>query len=128
MEALDESERHARESRTRSAEVLLPRIRSTTSFDHCLNKYKRSHPDVAAIYDDMVRVLAVDPCNHTRSHPIMKLVNFTPPYYRYTMQRWRFHYDIHNGVVWLNYCGLRRENTYKQARRRRRTRHVDPRR
>jgi hypothetical protein len=33
--------------------------------------------------------------------------------YRLRLQRWRFRYDVWGQEVELNYCGLRREDTYR---------------
>jgi len=33
--------------------------------------------------------------------------------YRLRLGRWRFRYDIEGRQVWLRYCGLRREETYR---------------
>ena len=112
IEELDESEQHARESRTRSAGALLPKVRPTPSFERQLQKYKRSHPDVIPVYEGMRRVLADDPYNLSGEHPITPLSAFKRGCYRYRKRRWRFRYSIHDGVVWLNCCKLRRENTY----------------
>ncbi len=87
-------------------------VRATASFERRLLKYASRHPDVAAIYEGMLRVLAADPYNHSRSHPIRKLSGVEA--YRYRKQRWRFVYSIHDGVVRLDSCDLRRERTYRR--------------
>ena len=98
--------------RSISADAVLPKVQETPSFERELAKYKRMHPDVIPIYEDMRRVLADDPYNRSGEHPITRLSEHKPPCYRYRKRRWRFRYSIHEGVVWLNRCKLRRENTY----------------
>ena len=87
-------------------------VRATASFERRFRSYASRHPDIAAIYEGMLRVLAADPYNRSRSHPIRKLSGVEA--YRYRKQRWRFVYSIHDSVVRLDYCDLRRERTYRR--------------
>ncbi len=88
------------------------RVRATASFERRLRKYASQHPDVVVTYEALLRVLAADPYNRSRSHPIRKLSGVEA--YRYRKQRWRFVYSIHDGVVRLDSCDLRRERTYRR--------------
>jgi len=92
----------------------LPRfkVRVTDSFERRFRKHASRHPDVTTIYEGMLRALAADPYNRSRSHPIRKLSSVDA--YRYRKQRWRFVYTIHDDVVRLDYCDFRRERTYRR--------------
>lgn len=87
-------------------------VRATASFERRLRKHASRHPGVAAVYEEMQRVLAADPYNRSGSHPIRKLSGIEA--YRYRKQRWRFVYSIRDEVVTLDYCDLRRECTYRR--------------
>jgi mRNA-degrading endonuclease YafQ of YafQ-DinJ toxin-antitoxin module len=89
-------------------------VRATASFERRLRKYASRHRDVTAVYEELLRVLAADPYNRSRSHPIRPLPVFQR--YRYRKQRWRFVYSISDEVVTLDYCDLRRERTYRRQR------------
>ena len=64
--------------------------------------------------DRAVEILHNDPQNRTRSYPIKKLegVGHGEGQYRLALGRFRFRYDIDGQDVVLQYCGLRREDTY----------------
>lgn len=87
-------------------------VRVTASFERRFRRCASRHPGVTAIYEGMLRVLATDPYNSSRSHPIRPLSALKR--YRYRKQRWRFVYSIRDDVVTLDYCDLRRERTYRR--------------
>ena len=89
-------------------------VRATASFERRLRKHASRHSDIAAVYEEMLRVLSADPYNRSGAHPIRKLSGIEA--YRYRKQRWRFVYSIHDSVVRLDYCDLRRERTYRRQR------------
>ena len=57
-------------------------------------------------------MLATDPYNRSRSHPIRELSGVEA--WRYRKHRRRFVYTIHDDMVTLDYCDLRRERTYRR--------------
>ena len=68
------------------------------------------------MFAQSIAILKIDPYNRTRRHPIKKLEGVPPGegQYRLKLRRWRFRYDIWSDrqQVELNFCGLRREDTY----------------
>jgi len=89
-------------------------VRTTPRFDRLLHKLSRHHPDLPERFAQALAILETDPYNRSRSHPIKKLQGAKPGegQYRLRFGRWRFRYDIWGREVELNYCGLRREQTY----------------
>lgn len=80
-------------------------------------KLAAGHPqDAVDTLGQAIATLKVDPYNRTRRYPIRKLEGGAPGegQYRLRIRRWRFRYDIWADCqqVALNYCGLRREDTY----------------
>jgi mRNA-degrading endonuclease RelE of RelBE toxin-antitoxin system len=66
-------------------------------------------------YVSVITILAADPCNRSRIHPIKKLASVKPGdgQYRIRFLRFRFIYDIDGQAVFLKHCRLRREDTYE---------------
>jgi mRNA-degrading endonuclease RelE of RelBE toxin-antitoxin system len=92
-------------------------VLTTPRFDRLLKKLSRQHPvEAAAAFGQALEILKTDPHNRTRRHPIKKLEGVGPGegQYRLKLRRWRFRYDVWGGrkEVELNFCGLRREDTY----------------
>jgi mRNA-degrading endonuclease RelE of RelBE toxin-antitoxin system len=89
-------------------------VRGTPEFDRLLRKLTRRHPDLFERFAAALVILSADPYNSSRSYPIRKLkgVGQGEGQYRLRLGRWRFRYDIRGREVELNYCGLRREDTY----------------
>ena len=90
-------------------------VRTTPKFDRLLKKLARHHSDVPDHFAQALNILAGDPYNTSRRHAIKKLEGVRPGegQYRLRAGRFRFRYDISNQEVWLVYCGLRREDTYR---------------
>ncbi|MBI4469188.1 MAG: hypothetical protein HY650_07705 [Acidobacteria bacterium] len=90
-------------------------VHTTARFDRELRKLNRHHPDLAALYQRACSILATDPYNQSREHPIKKLEGGKPGQgqYRVRLGRIRFRYDIEGQVVYLKACSLRREETYR---------------
>ena len=67
------------------------------------------------IQESAREIIQSDPYNVSRHYHIKKLegVPEGEGQYRLTLGRWRFRYDIFGREVWLFYCGLRREDTYR---------------
>ncbi|MBI4225329.1 MAG: hypothetical protein HY617_03275 [Candidatus Sungbacteria bacterium] len=90
-------------------------VSTTARFDRLLHALYRQHADVGNYYAEALKILAVDPYNQTRQYHIKKLegVKAGDGQYRLSLGRWRFRYDIFDREVVLQYCGLRREDTYR---------------
>ena len=80
------------------------------------SKLLKRHPDLPDVQESARETLRSDPYNLSRRYHIKKLEGVPPGggQYRLTLGRWRFRYDIFGREVWLFYCGLRREETYRQ--------------
>lgn len=89
-------------------------VRFTPRFKRLFKRLSTQHPRLFDRYNDVITVLAVDPYNHTGSHDIKKLTNIEAGggQWRIRSGRFRFRYDIYAQNVVLQYCGLRREDTY----------------
>ncbi len=88
-------------------------IRGTPRFERMTQKLLKHHPELRGVLDRVREILSNDPYNRTSLHPIKKLVGEQGEgQYRLRLGRWRFRYDIHGSEVVLQYCGLRREETY----------------
>ena len=90
-------------------------VHTTPRFDRILKKLKKHHPELVDRYAEALEILRADPQNVSRNHPISKLEGVQPRQgqYRLRLGQWRFRYDIFGREVWLFYCGLRREDTYR---------------
>jgi len=86
----------------------------TARFEREYRKILAAHPEIAEHYRRVVEILSVDPYNRSRRYPIKKMIGVKPGdgLYRIRFLRFRFIYDIASRVVYLKYCGLRREDTY----------------
>ncbi|MSO21102.1 MAG: hypothetical protein EXQ56_11710 [Acidobacteria bacterium] len=75
----------------------------------------KHHPELRSRLGQVREILSSDPHNRTFTHPIKKLTGAAPGegQYRLRLGRWRFRYDVHGNEVVLQYCGLRREDTYR---------------
>ncbi len=89
-------------------------VRVTARFERDYRKLLKDHPDISEHYARVIRVLAKDPYNRSRTHPIKKLASVKPGdgQYRIRFLRFRYIYDIEGQTVFLKHCRLRREDTY----------------
>jgi len=87
----------------------------TPHYERLFKKLLRAHRDLPALQVRVSEILAVDPYNVSHEHHIKKLEGAAAGegQFHLTMGRWRFRYDIFGQEVWLFYCGLRREDTYR---------------
>jgi mRNA-degrading endonuclease RelE of RelBE toxin-antitoxin system len=87
---------------------------ATARFERDYRSLLKRHPDLAEHYAAAIPLLKDDPYNRSRRHPIKKLegVAAVGGQYRFRSRRFRFRYDIVGKIVFLKYCGLRREDTY----------------
>ena len=90
-------------------------VRTTPHFDRLFRRLQRRHQDLLEQYREAITILSTDPRNRGRQHRIRKLesVRQGEGQYRLALSRWRFRYDIYDEDVVLQYCGLRREDTYR---------------
>jgi mRNA-degrading endonuclease RelE of RelBE toxin-antitoxin system len=90
-------------------------VRATPRFTRLLRALNRQHSELAEHYAAVLTVLKDDPYNLSRTHSIKKLTNVKAGdgQYRIRSGRFRFRYDIYGQEVVLQYCGLRREDTYR---------------
>jgi mRNA-degrading endonuclease RelE of RelBE toxin-antitoxin system len=90
-------------------------VRTSPGFDRLLHRRQKRHPELADIYEEALTILETDPYNRSRTHSIKKLQvqKVGSGQYRLRLGRWRFPYDIIGSDVVLEYCGLRREDTYR---------------
>jgi mRNA-degrading endonuclease RelE of RelBE toxin-antitoxin system len=74
----------------------------------------KRHPKFVAVQASAIEILEQDPTNRSGSHDIKKLTNVArgEGQWRLAIGRFRFRYDIYDQDVVLQYCGLRREDTY----------------
>jgi hypothetical protein len=89
-------------------------VRTTPHFERLLKGLAKRHADLPERFAQAIAILGADPSNTSHAHPIKKLRGLAPGQgqYRLLLGRWRFRYDIWGRDVKLNYCGLRREDTY----------------
>ncbi len=91
------------------------RVETTPHFEREFNKLARRHPELVEHLEGVLGILASDPYNRTRAHPIGKLkgVAAGDAQYRVRLGRFRFRYDIVGQVVHLKAVALRSETTYR---------------
>jgi mRNA-degrading endonuclease RelE of RelBE toxin-antitoxin system len=90
-------------------------VQVTPQFERLARKLQNAHPQFRKLLADTLTILESDPHNVTQTHAIRKLTGVRPGegQYRLRAGRFRFRYDISRKQVWLVYCGLRREDTYR---------------
>lgn len=90
-------------------------VHTTPHYERLVRKLLKGHAELQALQDQVREILSTDPHNLSRRHNISKLEGVRPGegQYRLRLGRWRFRYDIFGREVWLFYCGLRREDTYR---------------
>lgn len=91
-------------------------VRTSRDFDRLARRLTDQHPqEFPARYAEAIEILEADPHNVSRRHPVKKLSGVRPGdgQYRLRLGRFRFRYDVKGRGVVLVYCGLRREDTYR---------------
>ena len=91
-------------------------VRVSSRCQPVLARLNEQHPDFPAFYRRAVEILEQDPANVRRQHNILKLRDTArgDGQWRLRLGRFRFRYDIYEREVLLLYCGLRREDTYRE--------------
>ncbi|MBI4469186.1 MAG: hypothetical protein HY650_07695 [Acidobacteria bacterium] len=90
-------------------------VRSTTRFERLVRRHLRGHRELPAVQERAWHMLQTDPYNRSRQYQIKKLEGVVQGngQYRLSLGRWRFRYDIYDEEVVVQFCGLRREDTYR---------------
>jgi mRNA-degrading endonuclease RelE of RelBE toxin-antitoxin system len=94
----------------------LSSVRPAPRFGRLARRLTDQHPqEFPARYAEAIEILTADPTNRTGRYRIKKLEGVAPGdgQWRLRLGRFRFLYDIVGSVVELAYCGLRREDTYR---------------
>jgi len=70
-------------------------VQVTARFERDYRKILKDHPDISAHYARAITILAADPYNRRRSHPIKKLSSVKPGegQYRIRFLRFRFSHE-----------------------------------
>jgi hypothetical protein len=92
-------------------------VRAIPQFDRLLRRLDRQHPELTGVYAEALTILRTDPYNQSRQHDILKLKGLSPReggQCRLCLGRFRYRHDIERREVILYYCGLRREDTYRE--------------
>ncbi len=90
------------------------RVVPSKRFQRLARKLVLGHPEFASLYDEVRAILAVDPYNTSRKHPIKKLVAVKDGQFRIRLRRFRFRYDVEGQIVYLKRCALRDKSTYRR--------------
>jgi mRNA-degrading endonuclease RelE of RelBE toxin-antitoxin system len=87
---------------------------ATARFERDYAALLKRHPELREHYAQAVMALKEDPYNRSRRYAIKKLEGIAAGdgQYRFRSGRFRFRYDVAGTLVYLKYCGLRREDTY----------------
>ena len=91
-------------------------VRVSSRCQPLLARLTEQHPDFSAFYRRAVEIFEQDPANVRRQHNILKLKDTArgDGQWRLRLGRFRLRYDIYEREVLLLYCGLRREDTYRE--------------
>ena len=89
------------------------RIIFTKAFERTLKKLSKKNPEVAEVYESMLRTLESDPLNISRRHQIKKLTDVDAGDGRWRIRSgdYRLRYDVHNQMVVLHSI-RRRDKAY----------------
>lgn len=91
-------------------------VLTVPAFERLARRLAAQHPEFTRLWSEAIEILEADPHNVGRWHGIVKLkgVPAGDGQYRLRLGRFRFRYDIAGREVRLLYCGLRREDTYRE--------------
>ena len=90
-------------------------VRTVPGFERFARRLADQHQEFARLLAQAIEILEEDPHNAGHARRILKLkgVAAGEGQYRLRLGRFRFRYDIAGREVVLIYCGLRREDTYR---------------
>ena len=89
-------------------------VRTSAHYERLARLLRKRQPKFDTAHQRAIEILGQYPTNRSGSYDIKKLTN-TPRgegQWRLALGRFRFRYDIYDQDVVLQYCGLRREDTY----------------
>ncbi len=89
-------------------------VLTTAHFDRLLKKLASKHPEFNDRLTEAAAILSMDPYNKSYKYQIKKLRDVAAGECQFRLRtgRFRIRYDIIEREVVLQYCGLRREDTY----------------
>ncbi len=89
-------------------------VRTSSHYERLARLLLKQQPKFGAAQQRAFEILGQDPTNRQGSHDIKKLTNVPrgEGQWRLALGRFRFRFDIYGQDVVLQYCGLRREETY----------------
>jgi hypothetical protein len=89
-------------------------VRTTPHYERLARLLSKRQSRFDAAQRRAFEILRQDPTNRSRSHDIKKLTDVPAGegQWRLAIRRFRFRYDIYGQDVIIQYCSLRRENTY----------------
>jgi len=89
-------------------------VRTSNHYERLARLLLKQQPKFATAQHRAFEILRQDPTNRSATHGIKKLTNVArgEGQWRLALGRFRFRYDIYGQDVVLEYCGLRREDTY----------------
>jgi hypothetical protein len=89
-------------------------VRTSSHYERLARLLRKRQPKFDAAHQRTIQILGQDPTNRSGSYDIKKLTNMPKGegQWRLALGRFRFRYDIYDQDVVLQYCGLRREDTY----------------
>lgn len=90
-------------------------VRTTARFERLARSFSKRHPEFRGLLERAVQALTADPHNRSRAHHIKKLeaIPLGEGQWRRSLGRFQSRYDVYGREVVLQYCGLRREDTYR---------------
>ena len=91
-------------------------VRTVPAFERLARRLADQHPEFIRLLAQAIEILEADPHTASRAHNIIKLKGVPAAgdgQSRLRLGRFRFRYDIAGREAVLLYCGLRREDTYR---------------
>jgi hypothetical protein len=89
-------------------------VRTSSHYERLARQLLKRQPKFEGVQQRAFEFLGQDPTNSSGAHDIKKLTNVPrgEGQWRLALARFRFRNDIYGQDVVLQYCGLRREDTY----------------
>ena len=89
-------------------------VENSPRFGRLASQLQSGHPEFKERLREARAILEIDPYNQSHQYAIKKLTGgqAREGQWRLRLGRWRFRYNIEGQIVQLEYCGLRREDTY----------------
>ncbi len=87
-------------------------VRTSPHYERLARLLLRQQPKFAAAQWKAFDILGQDPTSRSGTHDIKKLIDVPRGEGQWRLALGRFRYDIYGPDVVIEYCGLRREDTY----------------